>query len=75
MHESGRVSWCPRKIRQLITDLQKAGFVNRGGKGSHRNFEHVATGINVTLSGQTGADAKIYQEKDVRAAIEKATHP
>jgi len=65
----------PRKIRQLITDLQKAGFENRGGKGSHRNFEHVTTGINVTLSGQAGADAKIYQEKDVRAAIEKATQP
>jgi predicted RNA binding protein YcfA (HicA-like mRNA interferase family) len=61
----------PRKIRQLIAELQNAGFVNRGGKGSHRNFQHLATGINVTLSGQTGADAKIYQEKDIREAIEK----
>lgn len=65
----------PRKIRQLIIDLQQAGFVNRGGKGSHRNFEHVASGVNVTLSGQTGADAKIYQEKSIREAIEKVTHP
>lgn len=31
---------CPRKIRELIRDLEKAGFVNRGGKGSHRNYEH-----------------------------------
>lgn len=61
----------PRKIRQLIAELQNAGFVNRGGKGSYRNFQHLATGINVTLSGQTGADAKIYQEKDIREAIEK----
>jgi len=30
----------PRKIRQLIQDLEKAGFINRGGKGSHRNFLH-----------------------------------
>jgi hypothetical protein len=30
----------PRKVRQLIADLEKAGFVNRGGKGSHRNFIH-----------------------------------
>lgn len=30
----------PRKIRDLIADLQSAGFVNRGGKGSHRNFVH-----------------------------------
>jgi predicted RNA binding protein YcfA (HicA-like mRNA interferase family) len=58
-------------IRQLISDLQKAGSVNRGGKGSHRNFEHVASGSNVTLSGQLGADARIYQERDVKEAIEK----
>jgi len=31
----------PRKIRQLITDLQKAGFVNSGGKGNHRNLQQV----------------------------------
>jgi predicted RNA binding protein YcfA (HicA-like mRNA interferase family) len=30
----------PRKIRQLIKDLENVGFVNRGGKGSHRNFLH-----------------------------------
>jgi predicted RNA binding protein YcfA (HicA-like mRNA interferase family) len=30
----------PRKIRQLIADLENAGFINRGGKGSHRNFLH-----------------------------------
>ena len=62
----------PRKIRQLISDLEKEGFVNRGGKGSHRNFVHAASGTNVTLSGQQGADAKIYQEKDVKEAIRKA---
>jgi predicted RNase H-like HicB family nuclease len=27
----------PPKIRELIADLQAAGFVDRGGKGSHRN--------------------------------------
>ena len=59
----------PRKVRQLIADLEGAGFVNRGGKGSHRNFTH-AKGIRVTLSGATGDDAKPYQEKDVRRALE-----
>ena len=62
----------PRKIRQLISDLEKEGFVNRGGKGSHRNFVHAASGTNLTLSGQSGADAKMYQEKDVKEAIRKA---
>jgi predicted RNase H-like HicB family nuclease len=28
----------PRKLRQLIADLERAGFANRGGKGSHRNY-------------------------------------
>jgi hypothetical protein len=26
----------PKKIRDLIRDLEKAGFINRGGKGSHK---------------------------------------
>jgi predicted RNA binding protein YcfA (HicA-like mRNA interferase family) len=58
----------PRKIRQLIADLEKAGFVDRGGKGSHRNFEHPKGG-RITLSGQSGHDAKPYQEKEVRRKI------
>lgn len=62
----------PRKIRQLISELEKAGFVNRGGKGSHRNFLHGESGASLTLSGQTGADAGNYQEKDVKEAIRKA---
>ncbi len=57
----------PRKIRQLIADLERAGFVNRGGKGSHRNFVH-PKGPRVTVSGGPGDDAKHYQERDVRHA-------
>jgi predicted RNA binding protein YcfA (HicA-like mRNA interferase family) len=59
----------PRKIRQLIKDLTKAGFVDRGGKGSHRNFLHAASGAHVTLSGGEGDDAKHYQEKLVKQAL------
>jgi predicted RNA binding protein YcfA (HicA-like mRNA interferase family) len=39
----------PRKIRELIKELEDAGFVNRGGKGSHRNFLH-EKGVAITLS-------------------------
>ncbi len=60
----------PRKIRQLVSDLERAGFVNRGGKGSHRNFTH-GKGLRVTLSGQLGDDAKPYQERDVKRAIQE----
>lgn len=58
----------PRKLRQLIADLERAGFIDRGGKGSHRNFQH-PKGVRVTLSGQPGQDAKPYQEKEVRRGI------
>ena len=58
----------PRKLRELIADLERAGFVNRGGKGSHRNFIN-PRGVRVTLSGQAGAAARPYKEKEVRQKI------
>lgn len=58
----------PRKLRELIDDLERAGFVSRGGKGSHRNYLH-PSGVRVTLSGQAGANARHYQEKEVRQKI------
>lgn len=61
----------PRKIRDLIRDLERAGFANRGGKGSHRNFEH-PSGARTTLSGKTGDDAKPYQEREVQRIIEES---
>jgi predicted RNA binding protein YcfA (HicA-like mRNA interferase family) len=60
----------PRKIRELIRDLERAGFVNRGGKGDHRNFVHPKVPKPVTLSGKPGDDARDYQEKAVKTAIE-----
>jgi predicted RNA binding protein YcfA (HicA-like mRNA interferase family) len=59
----------PRKLRQLIADLENAGFVNRGGKGSHRNFTH-PKGIRLTISGHAGDDAKHYQEREVKRALD-----
>lgn len=61
----------PRKVRELIRDLERAGFVDRGGRGSHRNFKHPA-GSRITISGGSGDDAKPYQERAVRKALEEA---
>ncbi|MBW1750234.1 MAG: type II toxin-antitoxin system HicA family toxin [Deltaproteobacteria bacterium] len=58
----------PPKVRELIKQLEKAGFRNRGGKGSHRNFLH-PKGIAITLSGKLGSDAKKYQENEVKRKI------
>jgi len=62
----------PRKVRDLIKELLKEGFVDRGGKGSHRNFVHPNVIKPVTISGNEGEDAKHYQERAVRLAIEEA---
>ena len=62
----------PRKIRDLIRDLEQAGFVNRGGKGSHRNFTHPKVAKPVVISGQLGNDAQHYQEKAVKVAVEES---
>jgi len=61
----------PRKIRELIRSLEQACFVNRGGRGDHRNFEH-SKGMRVTLSGQLGDDAKLYQEREVHKKIQES---
>ena len=60
-----------RKVRELIAELENHGFVNRGGKGSHRNFTHPRVARPVTISGNAGDDAKKYQEA-VKAAIAEA---
>ena len=63
----------PPKIRELIADLQAAGFVDRGGKGSHRNFVHPKVSRLVTIAGSPGDDAKHYQVRAVQPAIEEST--
>jgi predicted RNA binding protein YcfA (HicA-like mRNA interferase family) len=63
-----------RKIRQLIADLQTAGFqLVPGGKGSPRKFRHPTIPGSVILSGKDGDDALPYQEKQVRNAIRDVT--
>ena len=63
----------PRKIRELIEDLKNVGFyeIPIGGKGSHRKFTHAKYAGAVTISGKFGEDAKPYQERQVKQALEK----
>ena len=62
----------PRRIRELIADLEAAGFKNRGGKGSHRNYVHPNVPRPIVISGNLGDDAKLYQERAVKRAIEES---
>jgi predicted RNA binding protein YcfA (HicA-like mRNA interferase family) len=62
----------PVKVRDLVADLERAGFIDRGGKGSHRNFVHNRCTRPVTISGRLGEDAKQYQIRAVRIAIRES---
>ena len=62
----------PPKVKDLIADLEQAGFVNRGGKGSHRNFVHPRVSKPVTISGALGDDALRYQIRAVRIALKES---
>ena len=60
----------PPKIKDLIKLLETAGFENRGGKGSHRNYVHSNVIKPITIPGKLSGDAKIYLIKAVNKAIE-----
>jgi predicted RNA binding protein YcfA (HicA-like mRNA interferase family) len=59
-------------LRACGSALESAGFVDRGGKGSHRNFVHRKVARPLTISGNPGDDAKQYQVRAVRLAIEES---
>ena len=61
----------PRKVRELEADLQKEGFTRQPGKGSHRRWIHSLYPGHVAVSGQPGDDAKLYQEREVRQALDQ----
>ena len=56
-----RINGVPPKIRELIAELETAGFADRGGKGSHRNYVHPQVARANNVSGKPGDDAKRYQ--------------
>ena len=60
----------PKKIRELLSELKRMGFIERGGKGSHRNLMH-KKGLRITISGKLGSDAKKYQERQVEEIIKR----
>jgi len=61
----------PRRVRDLLNDLIRAGFLDRGGKGSHSNLKH-PSGVRITISGSLDGDAKPDQERDVARALKEA---
>jgi len=61
----------PKKIREVEKLVIKAGWINRGGKGSHRNYVHPRTGAVVTVCGKSGDDCPRYLERQINKALEE----
>ena len=61
----------PKKIRELKKMRPKAGFQQIPGKGSHTNWIHSLYSGKVTISGKDSSDAKMYQERETKQAIEE----
>ena len=61
----------PRKLRELRAELRRAGFVLAHTTGSHETWRH-PSGAKLTLAGKDGADAKPYQERQLRAMVSVA---
>ncbi len=62
----------PRKLRDIIADMRAADFeyLPGRGKGDHGVWRHpLAPQNQITLDGRPGADAKHYQERDLRIAL------
>ncbi len=63
----------PRKIRDLLKDLRKAGFILvDGGKGSHRKFQGKAGKVVMIVPGGDGDDAQPYLERQVQEKIKES---
>ena len=61
----------PRKVRQIMAELTRAGFTqeSKRGKGSHTKWRHPLVTKPVVVSGHDGDDALAYQERDAREAL------
>ena len=53
----------PREIRKLVSDLVNAGFEERRGKGSHRNYRHPLLAKAFTTWDRDGDDASGISSK------------
>jgi len=57
------------RIRDLIENLEAAGFAQRDAKTNRMNYRHPVAGINITLAGEVDDIAKHYIIIDVRNSI------
>ncbi|MGC9505049.1 type II toxin-antitoxin system HicA family toxin [Baaleninema sp.] len=61
----------PRKIRELKSEISRAGFsyLPKRGKGSHERWRHPQLRQTLTIAGKNGDDAPPYLEKQVKQLL------
>jgi predicted RNA binding protein YcfA (HicA-like mRNA interferase family) len=60
----------PRKLRELRAALRRAGFSIDHQTGSHQVWKHSRLpGASAVVAGADGADAKPYQETQLRRIL------
>lgn len=60
----------PRKLRELRAELRRAGFAIDHQSGSHQVWKHpLLPGSSAVIAGRDGADAKPYQETQLRRIL------
>jgi HicA toxin of bacterial toxin-antitoxin, len=60
----------PRKKREIRAELRRRGFTNRGGKGDHGVWVHPLVPGHMSVDGKDGDDAKPYDERNLRKALD-----
>jgi predicted RNA binding protein YcfA (HicA-like mRNA interferase family) len=55
----------PMKVREVISFLQKRGWIEMRSRGSHRNFKHPTSPYVITVAGTDGKDVSPGTLRDI----------
>ena len=62
----------PPKVTEIVAELEQAGFVERGGQAVTETLSIQKVAKSITISGALGDDAKHYQIRAVKRAIQES---
>jgi predicted RNA binding protein YcfA (HicA-like mRNA interferase family) len=55
----------PMKVREIISLLQKGGWIEMRARGSHRNFKHPNSPYVITVAGTDGKEVAPGTLRDI----------
>jgi len=66
--EYPRATLCQPEVRELVAELERAGFIDRGGKAVIEKLCPPKVSKPITISVRLGEDRKHYQIRAVKRA-------